>query len=167
MKKLISIIFYIFSSSLIHSQPIPDCAKNSVNNKLFIKSKINLFCNDLDNSSYLDSTTTCHVVPNFKIKDSLGNIFFELKFYKSISDFSDAHWKNKKVTMMKIYFNNLNSIDSINLYLEIPKFKEGTFFIDVSKKRKIKKVNCYMCKDSIEAIDITPKKWCKRKKWRT
>ena len=44
MKKLISIIFYIFSSSLIHSQPIPDCAKNSAFKRIFIEGNKEIIC---------------------------------------------------------------------------------------------------------------------------
>ena len=60
---------------------------------------------------------------------------------------------------MKIFLTNLMVENSFNYYLNIPEFIEGTFFIDVSKKKKTKKVNCEMCIDIIEAIDITPKKW--------
>ena len=67
---------------------------------------------------------------------------------------------------MQIFLTYLKEENSFDYYLNIPKFKEGIYFIDVSKKRKIKKVNCYMCRDTIDSIDITPKKWCKRKKRR-
>lgn len=67
---------------------------------------------------------------------------------------------------MQIFLTRLVVENNFNYYLNIPKFKEGIYFIDVSKESKIKKVNCQMCRDSIEATDITPKKWCTRKKWK-
>ena len=161
MKKLISIIFYIFSSSLIHSQPIPDCAKNSAFKIIFIDGNKEIICDLVQGNSIPNEINDCFAIHHYQIKDTLNITYFKFNIYKNINDYS-----NKK-NNMEINIINLSKKKSFDLYLEIVEFKQGIYFIDVSKKRKIKKVNCYMCKDSIEAIDITPKKWYKRRKWKT
>lgn len=160
MKKLISIIIFTFSSLLIQAQPIPDCAKNSAYKKIFLEGDKELICDLKQFNSIPNNINSCFTISQYKIKDSLNITYFSFNIYKSINDFSEN--RNK----MEIYFINVLGKKSFSLYLEIAKFKEGIYFIDVSKKGKIKKVSCQMCRDTIEAIDVTPKKWCTRKRWR-
>jgi hypothetical protein len=95
------------------------------------------------------------------IKDSLSTKLFKIEIYQS-----GKYFPKKNGKKMEIFLTHLIVENSFNYYLNIPKFKEGIYFIDVSKLRKIKKVNCQMCRDTIEAIDVTPKKWCPKKRWR-
>ncbi len=160
---IISLLWLTFSNA----QPIPACAKNLASTRLFLySSDQQLLCDLVRYGAIPSRVSGCFVIHPYQMKDRQNTICFKVNVYNNIEDFSDDSWKRKKVTKMEIYFVNIIKKDSFNFYLEIPEFKEGIYFIDVSKKNKIKIVNCYMCKDSINAIDITPHKWEKRKKWR-
>lgn len=176
-KKLL-IYIVLINFSFVIAQPIPDCAKNTVNKKLFLKSNNNLLGYPLSksNPSIINQNIECFSLQN-KVKDSLGLYYYKINVYKKINDFSNDFWtrrrltiynnddarKRKKVSKMEIYLINFTNKDSFNLYLDIPKFKKGNYIIDVSKKSKTKKVSCQMCKDSINAIDVSPNDWCEMK----
>ena len=169
MKYLLSYIFLVVEV-FCNAQPLPDCAKTTTNKLLFIKSSENLV-SDLTvgntQPSYLDSITSCFRIDYSDVKVGLNSIYFDFKIYKNNIDYFYRYKKSKQ--FMHVYMRGLNFKDSKNrfyndtfkYYLYIPKFKEGIYYIDVSKKKKIKKVICQMCIDSIKAIDITPEIWSK------
>jgi hypothetical protein len=159
MKKPAFLIVLLLSSFLLNAQPIPDCAESSVSKRLFLKGNEELLC-DLEWSGAKPSSINgCRAISTYRIKDSLSSNYFIMNVYKNIKDFSDDIWKREKVDKMQVYFvNNVNE-KSFNYFLEIPEFKKGIYFIDVSKGNKVKKMNCQMCRDSIDAIDITPQNW--------
>jgi hypothetical protein len=178
MKYILSYIF-VMLEVLGNAQPLPDCSSTTTNKLLFIKSNQKLSSNLTHGNigySNLDSITNCFTIDYSDIKVGLNKIYFDFKVYKTITDYDLDHNQKKLTQFMHIYIGGLNFKDSVNkyyndiftYYLNIPGFKEGTYFIDVSKKSKIKKVMCRMCRDSIDATDITPDKWEleNRKKWR-
>lgn len=186
MKKIIyTASLVVISILFVHAQPKPDCAGTGAKKRLFVKSKENLL-SDLvimtASPSDIDSTINCFTIGNYKIKDSIGSIFFDLKIYKTIADFSDDHWHRKKVECMHIYIKGLNFTDSANkyfkdtftYYIEIPKFLNGEYWIDVSKiTNNLFSVPCGECIENhysrgkyITAMNITPNKWRKKKKKR-
>jgi len=162
----------------VKAQPEPDCF--GANKRLFVKSYQNLLSDLIIGNaspSDLDSgTTKCYEIGYYKIIDSLGYLFFDFKIYQTIYDFSDDVWRNKNVENMHIYVNGLMFKDSTNkyykdtftYYLEIPKFYNGDYWIDVSKvsKDNLISVPCRECIENhdswgeyINALNITPVDW--------
>lgn len=166
MKKLMFFIIFIFLPLFTYAQPVPDCARSSVNNRLFLSGSNELLCDLVTYNARPSYINGCFVIHSYQIKDSLKVNYFKTNIYKSTIDFTDDFIKKKKVHKMEVYFVNIKNKDSFNYYLNIPKFKAGFFLIDVSKRNKTKTVFCDMCRDSIEALDITPKKWNKIKSWK-
>lgn len=167
--KYFLIIILFFVAFFCEAQPLPNCL--DATKRLFIKSNDKILFHELNNTdSYIDSSRVeCFKIYGNQLKDSINTYYFKVEIYQSNNEYQK---EDEKKMFLFVYGINLkdkvNSFnnDSFNLYLKIPKFKEGIYFIDVSKLRKIKKVNCQMCRDTIDAIDITPKKWCAKKRWK-
>ena len=177
------LLFYTFLIVSFYSkaQPLPECA-GTINKRLFVKSNENLLSNlRIGNASPsdLDSTINCFEIDYSEIKDSLGNIFFDFKIYRTIENFSDNIWEKKKVPCMHIYIGGLNFKDSTDhyyndtftYYIEISKFMKGEFWIDVATMNNFVSVPCRQCIENhgnkgkyINAINITPDNWEKCKK---
>jgi hypothetical protein len=160
------IIIILFVSLFANAQPVSDCAR--VSRRIFINSDsdeeflvlINsrIYEGQIRASSHeigfvLPSRLQCFIVVKLEEND------MQSKFFK-IEVYSNRSWPKIHDKKMAIYVSGIKpEKDSFDFYLNIPKFKEGVYFIDVSKKRKTKKVSCQMCRDSIKAIDISPRKW--------
>lgn len=176
MKYKIICVLLIFSLNG-KTQPLLDCAKTTTYKKLFIKSNQNLYSNlSIGNASpsVIDSSINCFKIDYSDIKDSLGNIYFDFKIYRTVENFSDNHWKKKEVPCMHIYICGLKFTDSTNqyyndtfiYYIEIPKFLDGEYWIDITSKVNSISVPCSECIENheskekyISAINITPLNW--------
>ncbi|MEN2400898.1 hypothetical protein GKZ90_0014025 [Flavobacterium sp. MC2016-06] len=163
MKKLILFIYFVSLSLISQAQSIPDCAKNSVNSRLFLNGPHTLLCDSISSNASPSNINQCFAIRSYQIRDTLNINYFKIYIYKNINDF--ANKKKKKTPKMEIYFTNIIDKDSFNYYLDISKFKKGSFFINVSKKNNVKAVECVMCRDSIKVFDVTPKNWSEIKKW--
>ncbi len=169
MKKLLFSIFFLVSL-FANAQPVSDCAR--VSRRIFINSDsdeeflvlINsrIYEGQIRASSHeigfvLPSILQCFIVVKLEEND-MQSKFFKMEVY------SNQSWPKIHDKKMAIYVSGIKpEKDSFDFYLNIPKFKEGIYFIDVSKLKKTKTVHCDMCRDSIESIDISPRKWRKRK----
>ena len=167
MKKIILFTILLLSFYSLNAQPIPEC-----NSETGIK--IALKGND---------ELTCSLSPSFDIKDSLGIAYFKFNIYKNITDAGDETWKGRKVYLkdsvythkirdvdkMVIYVAKFDRKERIRFYLEIPEFKKGSFFIDVTKidetnYDKMKSTKYHRGSDTTQGFDITPEKWTEMKK---
>lgn len=162
--------YVLFNICLILSfyckaQPVPDCDKIRTNKRIFVKSQQDLIVDlRVGNASPhgINKDTNCFKIGYYDIKDSLGKIFFDFKIYKTSSDFSDDVWEDKDVPNMRIYIYGLNlkditnhyNNDTFTYYIEIPEFLEGEYWIDVSNCKDVVPIRCFMCKDSIDALNI-------------
>lgn len=157
--KVIIIFLAFLSFTHTTAQPLPDCVTAS--KRLFITCANDtlLYKTDYNINEAFNYESNCFRIRD--ILDSLNTKLFKIELY-----LSDKHFKKKDDRKMIIILTNLVMKDSFNYYLNIPKFKKKIYFINVSKKRKTKKVSCYMCRDSINAVDITPKNWCIKKQCR-
>lgn len=158
MRKLL-LYFALIKFNFIVAQPIPECV--DITKRLFLTCDNDtlLYLTDLNVPEAIGSKENCFRIRD--IKDSLNTKLFKIEIYQS-----DKYFFKKNEKEMKIFLTNLMLENSFNYYLNITEFVEGTFFIDVSKKKNTKKVYCEMCIDSIDAIDITPKKWKTKKRWK-
>jgi hypothetical protein len=174
MRRII-ITILTFLTFLSKAQPVPDCARSDVKKRLFVKSIENLICNlrvgNIRCCSNLDSTVNCFTIAYSDIKDSMSNIYFDFKIYKTIEDYDLDYNQKKTSSFMHIFIGGLNLKDFVNhyykdtfnLYIEIPKFIAGIYYMDVSKNGMNKiLVSCDICRESIVALNITPYNW-KRK----
>jgi hypothetical protein len=162
MKKLILFTTLLFSFYFSNAQPIPDCARNITDSKIFLEGPNELLCDLTKYGAYPSDLSGCFVIDSYRIKDSLNTRYFKINIYKDIYNYSNS--SKKDIDKMEVYFFNVMN-KNFNYYLIVPDFKKGSFFIDVSKTHKIKYVECQMCRQSIQAFDITPEKWSEIKKW--
>jgi hypothetical protein len=168
MKKNLYLLIVLLQFFLTNAQPNPkfSCARESVFTKLFMYGNKDFYCNlSIINSLQFSNINNCFAINEIQIRDSLITNYFKIDVYKSLSNFFDDTQRNVKTNKMEFFLINFNRNDLINYYLEIPEFKKGIYFVDVSKKGTLKKVRCHECKDSVvNTIDITPQKWVKCKK---
>jgi hypothetical protein len=131
MRKLL-IYFALIKFNFIVAQPISECV--DITKRLFLTCNNDtlLYLTDFNIPEAIGLKESCFRIRD--IKDSLSTKLFVIEIYQSDKYF---HKKNEKE--MKIFLTNLIVENSFNYYLNIPEFIEGTFFIDVSKKKKTKK----------------------------
>ena len=152
MKKVIIIFLAFLNFAFTNAQPLQDCFTASKRLFLTCNNDTLLYKTDTNINEAFATKSKCFRIRD--IIDSLNTKLFKIEIY-----LSDKHFKKIDDRKMVIFLTNLVMKNSFNYYLNIPKFKEEIYFINVSKKRKTKKVGCYMCKDSINTIDVLPNTW--------
>ena len=158
--KYLFICLLICGSFLCKAQPLPKCV--DATKRLFIKSDVEILFEEQNKTySYIDSSRIeCFKIWNAQIKDTLNSYFFEFEIYQSNNIYQKKDEQKMHFFVLGLTLESTNnnfSKDTFNFYIEIKKFKEGIYFIDVSKNNMdIIFVNCYMCRDTIAALNITP-----------